>query len=363
MERQMKINIDELFNLGTQLIQKEHTEAEKLKEGILRGGSSGAMILGGKPLGTCPRIAYGRFMGLQLKEDHDIERELMFSAGRRNEDSWYETLTKAYPAELILREEEIGISHDILLDNGKKYVVTGRPDIVLLDEQKKPKIGIELKLLCSLWTAKAVLIDQEPKTDHLIQAGFYSWKLGIPFDIWYTSHVEWPIMTSPPKGNKKRDWIARLFPEPGDANSEMFDYTWYRQDDKNDFGWTKVKPSQVASNQAGFEAGLLGLPKRLGPFRVGYETQWKNGQLAYRLHGTGEMDWVFTSITQQGIDDFYRSILAAVESDVLPPRASGLKADGTRANYSPCDYCKLDKVCSSYKGSSVKDWLKEVGNG
>ncbi len=351
--------IDELFVAGTKQLVEEGKQLEILKQGILRGGSSGALILGGKPIGECPRLAYGRFMGLDFKEEPDDSRQLMFSAGNRNEESWYEVLSKTYPHK-ILREEEIGIEHAIRLDK-KMYKVTGRPDIVLLDASENPLVGIELKLICSLWTAKDVMVMGEPKTPHLIQAGFYSWKVGVPFELWYTSHVDWAVMTAYPQKNKVRDWVAHLFPKPGEKNSELLDYTWYRKNLDNSSGWEKVKDSESLTQEEALAAGYLGLPKKIRPFRVGYQLDWIHGQLRYRAVGGGEMDWVFTSITQKGIEDFYRSVLEAVEYDKLPPRASGLKADGTKMSYSPCSYCKLNSVCDSYEGnSSVKEWLKLI---
>jgi hypothetical protein len=89
----------------------------------------------------------------------------------------------------IKREEELNL--ELVLSSGRK--VTGRPDMVVCLADGTPIRGIELKSVCSLWTAIDAKVKGKPKVAHLIQAGHYSKMMNIPFEIWYTNRVEFSI--------------------------------------------------------------------------------------------------------------------------------------------------------------------------
>lgn len=352
----MSISIKDLIKQGAANKQALSEKEELTKVGTLRGGSSGALAMGGRPLGTCPRLAALRFKGLRV-EEHEESRGFMFDAGNSNEDIWYDVLGHAYPPSQILRESEVPITWDL---NGVK--VTGRPDIVLTDAERKPVIGLELKLVCSFWTARSVLFEKAPKTGHLIQAAFYSWRLGIPFELWYASRVDWTIMCQAPKGNQKWDWVAKMLPKPGEPLAEHLEYSYYVRDDSNKFGWRKLEPEEFSNYS--FDQ-IVGVPKKCKPFAVGYELKWQGNQLWYRLANPtpeqeGSIDWVQTLITKEGIQAFYQTIIDATKSGggTLPPRISRLEADGSNANYSKCSYCDLKSLCDSYEGSDFETWYR-----
>jgi hypothetical protein len=333
----MSISISSLLKTAIATSVRNSAEEEATKVGILRAGNSGAMALGGKSLGKCPRQTFLRFKGVSVNEAEE-SRQHMFAAGHTNEDIWYDLLSLAYPKEQILREEEVPIQWE--LDG---YKVTGRPDLVLTDAEKKPILGLELKLVSSLWTARDVMFSSHPKTDHLVQAAHYSWKLGVPFELWYASRVDWAINAQNPKKNSKYDWIARMFPKPGEPNSEHLEYNYWRPDTNNQFGWSKTDSSDTGS-------GVIGIPKKINPFLVGYRLEWNSaGQLTYqRISENGvEYEPVHTVITQKGIEDYYRTVIHAERTGVLPPRISQIDATGEAASYSLCNYCELKSVCDS----------------
>ena len=203
--------IKELYLAGLRARIKEHDDREKAKTGTLRGGNSGIITEGGIAAGACGRLTYLRAKGINPNPIEE-ERELMFAAGRSNEDSWLDALKRSYDGP-ILCEEEIP-THWITTEGTP---VTGRPDIVLgkddgvatedtkysysPDEEWNdgparafaPHLGIELKLVSSLWTARTVLIEDTPKIEHLIQSAHYSWQLDCPFELWYTSRADYHI--------------------------------------------------------------------------------------------------------------------------------------------------------------------------
>ena len=109
----------------------------------------------------------------------------MFAAGNLNEDAWFEWLGLSSYEGKILREEEVPSLW--YTSNGTK--VTGRPDIVLCseavvpedveasevrqfiqndDKYYEPLEGIELKLMCSFWTFRSVVLEGMPKFGHMI---------------------------------------------------------------------------------------------------------------------------------------------------------------------------------------------------
>ena len=311
--------IQELFELGTRNMVMAHDELEKTKVGILRAGNTGLMLADGRVTGKCARLTYLRYKGIRV-EEADYSRELMFAAGRTNEDSWLEVLRAADPTLVIKREEEIPIAWTT--DNG--VPVTGRPDIVLghnglLSGKFVPEIGIELKQACSLWTVRDVGIQMKPKMLHLMQAAHYSWQLGIPFELWYTNRTDFAVM----------GWAQRNFPKPGEPGSDRCEYN-----DKGEI-------------------------KKVLPFVQGYELMWTPaGQMNYRA--VGHERWTTTLITQQGIVDYFSTVAAMDETDVLPPAPTNLEADGSRGPYSICSYCPLQSVCDSHKGKSVAAWTEIV---
>jgi hypothetical protein len=310
--------IQELFERGTAALVAAHAEQEKTKVGILRAGNTGLLLPDGRVAGKCARLTYLRYKGITV-EEADHSRELMFAAGRSNEDSWLEVLRAADPTLVIRREEEIPISWH----TPSGVLVTGRPDIVIGREVNgnfTPENGIELKQASSLWTVRDVGIMMKPKMLHLMQGAHYSWQLNIPFELWYTSRTDFAVM----------GWAQKNFPRPGEPGSERCEYN---------------------------EKGEI---KKVLPFVQGYELEWTSkDQLRYRPVG-GNAPWVYTVITKQSIISYFDTVATMEASDKLPPEPVNVEADGQKGGYSICGYCPLSATCESFNGSSVKEWTKEV---
>jgi hypothetical protein len=258
---------------------KEHDSREGTKLGTLRGGNSGIITDSGVAAGACGRLTYLRMKGVNPNPIEE-ERELMFAAGRSNEDTWLEALKRSWDGP-ILCEEDIPTKWET--ENG--IPVTGRPDIVLLNNDNSPRLGIELKLVSSVWTARDILIEDKPKMNHLIQAAHYSWQLDIPFELWYTSRADYHIGSG---------WERNVFKKA------------INLDHANKY----------------VEVNDDGHPKKLTPFIAGFTLSWgDSGRLIYKSVQTNQS--VETIITKASIEKFYNSVAEIEETKQLPPRPTG----------------------------------------
>lgn len=337
-------------------LQEEHANKEEKKKGVLRAGNSG-LLEGEEFAGQCPRLAFLRSQGIAV-DGVDEEQNLMFEGGLGNEDLWVEALQKVWPGK-IKQEEEIPIRWET--PNGT--LVTGRPDIVLCDKRGNPVRGLELKLVCSVWTARTILSGQ-PKLAHLTQAAHYSWKLGeqlgreVPFELWYTSRVNWPVM---------QGWMAKLFPAVGDRNSEYLEYKIRKDRGGNEH----VEPFKIMPFRLGFEV-------RFDPDYVPPESDEGNARdvmsganeteggkpdglsganIQFRQIGT--RDWTTSLVSRKRIADFYDFVSKMEAEKRLGARPKALKVDGHKENYSPCDYCPaMRSICDSER--SFDKWYAAV---
>lgn len=325
------LDINALYDAGIQSMAAEHDLKEADKKGILRAGNTGIIMDGGKVAGPCARTTLLRFEGIRYEQVEDSKR-LMFDAGLSNEDIWVKSLEtgiKALGESLVVkREEEVPIRW--VTPSG--IAVTGRPDIVLgrmEGEEFKPVVGLELKLVSSVWTGRDTGVMLEPKLVHLMQAGHYSWQLGVPFQLWYTNRAEFAVGSG---------WEQRTFPPKDNLLTNVLE-----------FGESKGKVTV----------------KKLLQFRQGYELEWTKGkQLKYRpiLADRPEgMEWTWTPITQQGIIDYYEVVVEQKSKQKLAPRPSTLKADGSPGTFSNCDYCPLQATCDKLE-SDYKKWLDAVSS-
>jgi hypothetical protein len=312
----------------------EHDLKEADKKGILRAGNTGLLLEGSKVVGPCARQTLLRLEGIKYETIEDNKR-LMFDAGLSNEDIWTKSLEagiqKAGEAWVIKREEEIPIKWT----TPSGILVTGRPDIVLgqMDgEQFTPKLGLELKLVSSVWTARDVGVMLEPKLVHLLQAGHYAWQLNVPFQLWYTNRAEFAVGSG---------WEQKTFPPAENLLTQILE-----------FGESRGKQTV----------------KKVLQFRQGYELEWtRSNQLKYRpilSDESGEprqLDWTWTPITKQGIVDYYEAVLAQREKKKLAARPLNLKSDGSPGTFSSCDYCPLKDSCDSHE-SNYSKWLDVVSS-
>lgn len=296
--------------------------------GVFRGGSGGLWY--GNAIVGCQRKAILRHMGVALPPEEGRDSQaLMFDAGRTNEDSWADVLRLGWQS-AIVREEELPIHWEASANSQHpSFVVTGRPDIVLLDESGVPHVGIELKLVCSAWTAAKVL-KNKPKLDHMRQAAFYSMRLTeqwrntesatnyeVPFELWYTSRVNYAV---------SGDWMGRNFPEEGAAGSEHCSYSDAKLPDG-------TKGRRI---------------KNTKPFLKGFALRWTSHDRLQFKAIDGTSDWVDTIITREAIEKFYSTMAVAIAIDVLPLRPTSWDFEGQN-DFDICITCPLSTTCDTFE--------------
>ena len=303
---------------GRQLGRVRHKAEETSKLGILRAGNSGIMSEEGDVAGACHRVTHLRQLGIELETPTD-SLLIMFQAGLTNEDIVYRDLVETLvPGEIILRETDIPIRWNTT--NGT--LVTGRPDMVIckqvpdIDEKSGlvtysnvPMLGMELKSVASVWTTRTVLIDREPKFNHLTQSAHYMIKLGVPFRLIYKQYV---IQAMP-------DFAHRFFPRQGQEGSEYLDYN------------------------------TDGKPKSVRPFEIVYSLEFRDGVLMYKQEDQDDTHWKHTVVTEADIIRYYEFVSEMGSRKLLGPVPKTISPDGSDKSYSNCKYCPLQKTCQSVK--------------
>lgn len=333
----IQTNLSARLIQGRQLARQKHREGDAKKLGNLRAGNSGILSKEGDIAGSCPRVSHLRSLGIDLEEPSD-SKLIMFQMGIANEDLIYSDLLHTRQAnEVILREQEIPINWTT--SNGTP--VSGRPDMVVCqladgapevegaavvmwnETQVIPIFGVEIKSIASVWTTRDVMAEGSPKLPHLIQAGHYSWKLGIPFRLLYKQYSNQAVPS----------WAGKLFPRQGESGSEHIEYN-----EKGDI-------------------------KNINPFEIVYELEWsssKDKHLRYRREGT--TDWTKTLVSQADIERFYEFTSTMAETKELGSRPLTIDAAGKEKNYSNCSYCPLLSVCEKEEKKGYDKWLSAVKN-
>jgi hypothetical protein len=326
---------------------REHSQLETLKEGTLRGGSTGFITPDGVVLGdasSCPRRAALRSLGYDV-DPTTPENQMMFDAGLANEDQFLARMRSQWPGE-VLQEEETPINWTT--SNG--LPVSGRPDLVLLQDGEL-RIGVEHKGVFSLWTARDVM-EQKPKWNNLLQATHYMLKLGLSkYELIYTNRSYFAV----------NEMAAKLLPNYGETNSQYIDYrfTQWRPKKRGD-GYTPGKITEaeylagVAAGNRRIQCGDKGWQMEfqaqhgnVTPFCISYEMRLSDsGFVEWR--DTRLEKWNTTVINWTGIERFYTVTASMVldETTSMPPKPVKVKGDGTRTNYSGCDYCPLNTKCN-----------------
>jgi hypothetical protein len=299
------LSIIDLWRKGHEILAAKSHELEQTKIGTLRGGSVGFIDSDGDVQGKCHRLAHLRSLGFQ--ETKDEETHLMFGAGYDNEDQWLANLQAAWTG-TIKREHE----HPVSWTTSSGQVVNGRPDIVLLDETAKSVLGIELKLVSSVWTAYDVHYKFVPKLDHLIQASHYMWQLNIPYKLIYSSRVNWLVPYNVRhKLEGKHDVVYR---ERGDK----------KEIDK------------------------------ITPFIREYDLDIRDGVVYYQTKGMTVPQQ--TLITVDGIKQYYEYLSTLSQTKDLKGRPLSLDAVGDVMSWSQCGRCPLKETCDTYE-SNYELWL------
>ena len=335
----MSINIEALLREGAAFIEETGQGQEELKIGTLRGGNSGVLYTTEEgetvSVGSCARVAMLRSLGIKIVEDQDdFSKGLMFGAGRANEDEWVKVLEASWlrvPGNGLLRETDVPTSWETR--TGKR--VTGRPDIVLTQDGTA-KLGLELKQVCSLWTAIDVLADK-PKAPHLAQAAHYSMALGVPFELWYTNRSNY---YSPAD---QLFWLSSKLPRHGARNYEYVDYK------------QKVSKKDGLTYWNAF---------RVIPFVKGFRLEWREQE---KDGMPDKVVWVKpidlddshfrqTVISENSLKAYYEAAATAPETDILPPGPQDHDAFG-ESKFALCDYCPLKDTCKSFKGGA-REFIK-----
>lgn len=342
--------IKELFEKGQQQLLDKAAKEESTKVGTLRAGNSSLLLPSGEFVGVCPNVTYLRFKGIVI-EPVDKSRDLMFDAGRRNEDHWVDVLKQSWDG-IVLTESEVPIRWETT--NGTQ--VTGRPDIVLCDKDKNPVCGIELKLVSSLWTARDVYFQKKPKLNHLVQAAHYSWKLNVPFELWYTSRADFAITG---------DWVKNLFPKPGELGSEHCVYAYYQEGKLNPKTGKNVKHKltkmeydlKSAMGERGLSCDIL----KINPFTQGYLTDIHNGKLYYKDAMLSNSSWIETLITLDDITRYYERITEMETLNQVQPTPKLLDVNGDKLNYTAQQYCSLgDLCCGKCPEKQLDKWVDKI---
>lgn len=344
-------NITSLLKKGRELQQLEHQSKEAEKLGTLRAGSSGIRSPQGDVAGACHRKTMLRSLGIQI-EVPDDSKQMMFELGFASEDIVCETLGRVLqPGHVILREADIPT--DWTTRNGIR--VTGRPDVVIcsgrfdpevavhsvspgtpgVNEKLTPILGIELKSVHSVWSAKKYLFGQMPSLSNLAQAGHYMWKLDIPYKLIYKSY------SALGQGMSWAPRMAGMFPAQGQPMSSYMNYN------EN------------------------GNPLEVKQFEMGYSLEFdQHGRLKF-LSDLPNSKWVPTLITKQDLEEYYQYISTMAEKKELGGRPMTLDAIGEKESYTMCKYCPLGPksekntspfagICDSYEDKGFDRWLQEV---
>lgn len=337
-----EFSVTERFRLARLADRADYVEKEKAKLGNLRAGSTGMMAETGDVAGSCHRKSHLRSLGIEIEAPTE-DKLIMFELGYANEDRIVEILNSSLgPDEILLREEEIPI--EWTTSNGTK--VSGRPDIVICKvetttdpteqyttppsgsinstiEKRIPVLGLELKSVHSVWTARDVLFQRKPKTANLLQAAHYMWKLGVPYKLIYRSYSQ--------LGQGGSDWLARMLPKPGEPLSEYIDYN-----DK-------------------------GKMKHVKQFDWVYDLRFTSaGRLQYKLEAEDEKLYTNTIITRDDIQRYFEYTSRMAEERTLGPRPMSIDPQGSKLNYTDCGYCPLQATCDEYEDKGYEQWLAMV---
>ena len=283
-----QIFLKSFLDKATALSHEEHEEKEEEAKGTLRAGYTGAILDSGEVIGKCHRVSLVRYLRL-VAEDSPVNTpsQFFFALGYANEQSWVDSISKALPAGMSMKCEEDTPTE---WKTPQGVSVTGRPDIVLF-QNETPVLGVELKALAADNAAAGIKYDK-PKTQHLLQAGHYSWQLGIPFNLVYT---------------------------------------WYSQTYLP--FWAQKK----------FKDKLEG--KVLYPFVKEFRLGWENGKLYYMDGDTK----VITLLTVEAIQNYYELVVDMETQKSLYTRPANLEIDGSPSQFNMCTYCPLQEYCDKYE--------------
>jgi len=324
------INIQQLVQAGRHKLIRQAKEAEAGKRGTLRAGNTGLLLEDGRVTGKCHNLTLLRFLGIDL-EENDYSKELMFEAGRTNEDAFLSALKESWSGP-ILREEEAQVRWKT--KNGIE--VTGRPDVVpakitpismngQMTFQVVPQHVVELKLVSSVWTALKVM-QGTPKLSHVIQATHYGWQLSVEATLFYTNRTNFAI---PSWANKQVN-----------LQNPLVD-------------------GKVSLNEKQEIKAVL-------PFEQAYELTRDEEGYTWVAPITSEgvsLEKKKTIVSTKAIQSYYELISTQLETNSLGPVPANLDVFGEKENYSMAQYCPAGSKCCMFKKEregKLKEWIEEV---
>ena len=264
-----KIKLYEMLQAGFDRKQQEPPHVG----GDWRGGNSGCITEDGVIVGASPRTAVLRHMGIEIPPT--LDDDLIFDAGFRNEDHWMELLK--FAGVPVKAESDIPVAWS--LPNGQ--TITGRPDLVVMNDDDTPRFGIELKLISSNGKMKrhSHFGDANPIAYQVCQAAHYSSKMGVDWVLAYTSRCHFTSFYWRGDGWK-------------------FQHRAMMMDDKG------TKPVSVA------------------PFISMYDIGWDGD--------TCLVDGKPTIITASGIERFYQYCSDCVRDGIIPPHEDNVDIWGVK---------------------------------
>jgi len=362
-----------LMNLFKQARDKDKVSRKEQnalpdKLGNLRAGNTGIVSPSGEVAAACLRIAHLRQLDLDI-ENLGEDKHLMFDLGLANEDVIAAKLEKVLPkGHILLREEQIPTNWKTA--NGT--TVSGRPDIVICkvdlpesndishlsyEEQLKlvkPTLGLELKSVHSMWTAKDVLFGGKPKLSNVAQAAHYMWQLNVPYKLIYTAYSQ----LGQGMAGQGSGWIVKMFPKPGEKNSEFVEYSFFRKEKNPKTGKDRnVKVSREEYDALPWAVREYSI-KHIRQFQMVYDLRIEQGTVQFKAEDSSE--WKDTVIRIEDIERFYSQASQIVQTNQLGPRPSTIDLDGSSGGFSICDYCPLKATCDKHETSGYNKWLQEV---
>ncbi len=305
-----------LLEKGVEQNVLDHARRSIATMGTLRGGSAGAIMGDGTQFG-CVRKAALRYHGYDLPIDD--RTQILMQFGLSNEDVLDKFVgLSGWPKDRIKREEEIPVDYalgepkpeDLEADSRER--VTGRPDLVLLDENGAPFWGVEMKLKGTVYGAKNILLSSKVDTAHIIQSLHYMWKHGLSrYSIVYSIPVRFAVQG---------------------ADAEAFKAV----------GCAELKPDGTP-NYA-----------KLGFYETIFEWDAEADSLScYTVHSGVERREIPLRI--EHISSFYSLVAQVAHRETLGGRPTKKSILPNQWEWDLCQMCPLAEVCDSYE-SDIDTW-------
>lgn len=301
--------VKDLLEKGRQILEEE-SDKRRSQPVPTYHVSSGGLFLEKEQTttGNCHRTALIKMA--EIKQQFTRYKKIMFEGGKANEEAWMSVLKKSWEGK-IKREEEIPVKSTTV--NGTPIV--GNPDIVLCDATDKPILGLELKCASSYYTVKNVYFERQPSLVHLVQALHYSTVLNVPFELWYTSRVDFHIP------------------------------------------YMDIKTNTIPSSDPAYELNPKGQPKKVYSIEIGYALGKSGRMLTYADSETNKVQTSIVSV--EGMTKFFDYCDFLKQEKNLGPRPINLDCNGKKMGYSKCDYCEYKEVCDKYE-DSYDEWFEGV---